>query len=110
MNDFTRSTSSRDPVTTPPSKSEWPPKYFVAECRTPSTPSLCGWVLSGVANVESISETMPHALATDATRSISTSFNVGFVGDSTYTTLVLSRIALSKPETSMASNQLTSTP
>ena len=38
-------------TTAPSSRSEWPPRYFVAECTTRSAPSSSGRWTSGVANV-----------------------------------------------------------
>ena len=57
------SASSRAAASTPAITSEWPLRYFVAECITMSAPSASGLVNSGVATVESTPSTAPAACA-----------------------------------------------
>src|SRR3546814_9475168 len=66
----------------PPTMSEWPLRYFVAECMTTSKPSSSGRWTQGVAKVLSQAARMPRLRAKVATASRSTSFSSGLVGRS----------------------------
>ncbi len=78
----TRSWRSGSRTTTaPPTTSEWPPRYFVAECTTASAPSSIGRCTIGVANVLSTATIAPRLRST--TPAMSTTFSSGFVGVST---------------------------
>ena len=90
------SASSASAVTaTPPTRSEWPLRYFVAECTTMSKPCSSGRCTQGEANVLSATARMPFARATSATIARSTSFKSGLDGVSTQIIFVLGLIAAS---------------
>ena len=82
-------------TTTPPTVSEWPPRYFVVECTAKSAPSASGCWLAGVAKVLSTATSgcAGAARATATTPSTSMTSSVGFVGVSTQTRRVSGRIA-----------------
>ena len=82
-------------TTTPPTVSEWPPRYFVVECTAKSAPSASGCWLAGVAKVLSTATSgcADAARATATTPSTSMTSSVGFVGVSTQTSRVSGRIA-----------------
>src|ERR1700733_10214645 len=64
VSNFEDDTLFRDVIsfvtTTPASKSLCPPRYFVAECMTKSTPHLNGSINGGGANVASTATTAPN--------------------------------------------------
>src|SRR5438876_780166 len=80
-------------ATTPPTTSEWPPRYFVLECTTTSAPRPSGCCRYGVAKVLSTTTRAPRSCASLATAAMSTTVSSGFVGVSTHTSFVSSRQA-----------------
>ena len=54
-----QNSSRRAVASAPAMTSEWPLRYFVAECMTISAPSASGRVSSGVATVESTASSAP---------------------------------------------------
>ncbi|MCY1291263.1 hypothetical protein D9M70_404460 [compost metagenome] len=58
-----RPISSFEPVTTPATTSEWPPRYLDAEWMTRSTPSEIGCWKIGLAQLLSMAVMMPWSLA-----------------------------------------------
>ena len=81
-----RSASSSDRVTmSPPTTSEWPPRYFVAEWSTRSAPSSSGRCRYGVAKVLSTTVIAPATAASRATALMSMTFMSGFDGVSIHT-------------------------
>ena len=88
--------SGRSPTTTmPPTMSEWPLRYLVAECMTMSKPCSSGRCTHGLAKVLSATAMMPCRLASAPTASRSISFSSGLVGDSIQNSRVSGRIAAS---------------
>ena len=81
----------------PPTTSEWPPRYFVVECRTTSAPSESGCCRYGVAKVLSTTTRAPTACAASAAARMSTRFSSGFVGDSSQTRRVCSSRCSAEP-------------
>ena len=82
-----RSASSSERVAMrPPTTSECPPRYFVAECSTRSAPSSSGRWRYGVANVLSTTVMAPTTAARRATALMSMTFMSGFDGVSIQTT------------------------
>ena len=65
--------SLRAKTSAPATTSEWPFRYFVAECMTTSAPSAIGFMSTGVGTVESTASTAPAVMG-DARR-------LGDVGD-----------------------------
>ncbi len=89
-----RSPSSASPTTaTPPTMSEWPFRYLVAECMTMSAPSSSGRCIQGVAKVLSTTTRMPRPRAAATTAAMSTSFSSGLVGVSIQSMRVFGPIA-----------------
>jgi len=60
--------------------SEWPLRYFVAECITTSAPSSIGRVNRGVAAVESTATSAPMERAISHAAAMSVMSHVGFAG------------------------------
>src|ERR1043165_10273396 len=89
--------SAFSPTTTiPPTMSECPFKYFVAECTTRSQPNVKGCWIQGVAKVLSSTVINLCWRAIFTTCCISTNFNKGLVGDSIHNNLVSGFICLIK--------------
>ncbi|MNV68446.1 hypothetical protein D3C71_1612990 [compost metagenome] len=88
---------------TPPTMSEWPFRYLVAECMTTSAPRANGCWLHGVAKVLSTTRISLCALAILDRASMSASFISGLVGVSTHSIRVLSVIAASTAARSVRS-------
>ena len=91
-----RAASSRDSppmTTTPPTMSEWPFRYLVAECTTMSKPSSSGRCIQGLAKVLSATLMRSCSRAIFATAARSMSFSSGLLGVSTQSILVSGRIA-----------------
>ena len=84
-------------ATKPPTTSEWPPRYFVVECRTTSAPSASGCWRYGVANVLSTTTSAPTACAASAAARMSTRLSNGFVGVSSQTSFVRSSTCSARP-------------
>ena len=79
------SRSSRRVASRPLITSEWPERYFVAECMTTSAPSSSGRWMNGVAKVLSTTVSAPAVAAMRATALMSTTLRSGLVGVSTQT-------------------------
>jgi hypothetical protein len=60
----------------------WPPRYFVAECRTRSAPRARAFWLRGVAKVPSMQTKAPFLWQSSETSLMSTHLRNGLVGDS----------------------------
>lgn len=60
----------------------WPPRYFVAECRTRSAPRKRAFWLRGVAKVPSMQTKAPFLWQSSETSLMSTHLRNGLVGDS----------------------------
>ena len=94
----------------PASTSECPPKYFVAECTTRSTPrSRARWI-GGGAKVPSKIVVAPAALAAATTARTSTTRSVGLIGDSKTTSFAGRCSCQSKPGRSSAEKRSTVMP
>src|SRR5215831_12173026 len=87
----TASTMSREPRAAPAMRSLWPPRYFVAEWTTTSTPHSSGRWLYGVAKVPSITVLTRCRRPISAKRSRSSTRLYGLVGDSLTSTRVAGR-------------------
>ena len=99
--------SAFSPTTsTPPTMSEWPFRYLVAECMTMSKPCSIGRCTQGLAKVLSQTVMMPRLRAAAASAERSTSFSSGLVGVSTQSMRVSGRIAASKAAVSVRSTKL----
>ena len=81
-------------TTIPPSTSQWPPKYFVVECRTRSAPRSSGRCSVG-AQVLSQTQIAPPRGRFSATAARSTIFNSGLDGVSIQASFVFARSAFS---------------
>ena len=88
-----QSLSSRAVASTPAITSEWPLRYFVAECITMSAPSDSGRVNTGVAAVESIASFAPALCAISATAAMSVMPHSGLDGVSIQMSFVSGYIA-----------------
>ncbi len=89
-----RSPNSASAATaTPPTRSEWPPMYFVAECMTIPKPNSIGRCKAGLANVLSATAITPCSRAICPTAARSMIFNSGFDGVSTHSMRVFGRMA-----------------
>jgi hypothetical protein len=88
----------------PAMRSEWPFRYFVAECMTRSAPNSIGRDSTGVATVESTASRAPAACAISAAAARSVMSHSGLAGVSAQTIFVLpGRIArLSAPRSVMS--------
>jgi hypothetical protein len=84
--------------------------YFVTLCTTTSAPSSRGRWSAGVANVLSTTTRTPAACAVAAAAARSTIRSHGFVGVSTHTYLVVSRIAPASASGSVRSHTVTCRP
>ncbi len=69
-------------VATPHSRSEWPPRCFVADCTETSAPTARGCWASGPASVLSTARIEPDRRAVAAMRRRSMTSSIGFEGDS----------------------------
>mmetsp|Transcript_2805 Transcript_2805/g.6258 ORF Transcript_2805/g.6258 Transcript_2805/m.6258 type:complete len:319 (+) Transcript_2805:350-1306(+) len=87
------SAKEEDATSAPPTTSECPFRYLVAECMTTCAPSVIGCESAGVAAVLSTASTAPISSAISAMAAISVTPHVGFAGDSTQISLVLGRTA-----------------
>ena len=106
--EYSQSTSSAAPATTPRVASLCPAMAFVAECTTRSTPWSSGRWISGVAKVESTTVIGP-AMAPTSSRS--TMSRRGLAGVSAMTSVVLPGMtAAAKAPGSVASTKVTSMP
>ena len=95
----------------PASTSEWPFRYFVAECMTMSAPCSSGRVSTGVAQVESTASLAPASCAASAAAAISVTPHIGLDGVSIQTSLVLpGRMAARSALASSASANVVSMP
>ena len=83
-----QSASSRAAQRAPAITSEWPFRYFVAECMTRSAPSAIGCVRTGVAHVESTATAAPASFATALAAAMSVMSHVGLAGVSIQTSRV----------------------
>src|SRR5678816_3165512 len=72
-------------TTTPPTMSEWPLRYFVAECSTRSAPYSSGRCRIGEQNVLSTTKIKPCLRANAPTFARSTTVSIGLVGVSAQT-------------------------
>ncbi len=82
----------------PPTTSEWPPRYLVAECTTTSAPCSKGRWSAGVAKVLSTTRIAPWAWATSAIAVMSRQVSSGLVGVSSHTIVASSgQLASSLP-------------
>ena len=106
----TPSIMPRLPATTPAIRSEWPPRYLVAEWITASTPCSAARRLIGVAKVTSAARIAPASSAARRAGSMSNTFKVGLVGSSISTTLVRGRSAARQAATSEGSTKVVSMP
>ena len=97
-------------ISAPPTTSEWPPRYFVAECVTKSAPNPMGCCRYGEANVLSTTSQAPASWVILATASRSTTRRSGLVGVSTQTTRVSSRTAFFTASRSVVSTTSYSSP
>ena len=88
-------------IKTPCTTSEWPPKYFVAECNTISAPNLIGFCKYGDANVLSTTNNKLCFLANCEKASMSMMFNNGLVGVSIHNIFVFAFINASAALTSL---------
>ena len=88
--DLTRchSAESSRVVSVPAITSEWPFRYFVAECMTMSAPSSSGRVSTGVAAVESTATDAPAACAISQLAAMSVIDHSGLAGVSIQTSRV----------------------
>ncbi|MNI62854.1 hypothetical protein D3C73_1181890 [compost metagenome] len=103
--------SALSPTTTmPPTMSEWPLRYLVAECSTRSAPSSSGRCSIGEAKVLSTTTIRPWRLAMAATAAMSTIFSIGLVGVSIHTIFVFDVIDASNAARSVRSTKLKSSP
>ena len=75
----------------PATTSEWPLRYFVAECRTRSAPSASGCVSTGVDTVESTARSAPPSWAMRAAAAMSVMVQRGLDGVSIQTRLRAAR-------------------
>ena len=75
-----RSSSFVPTTATPPTMSEWPLRYLVAECMTICAPNAIGCVSRGVATVESTATIAPTSRAIALAAAMSVMSQVGFAG------------------------------
>ena len=95
-------------VSAPATTSEWPLRYFVAECMTRSAPSVSGRVSTGVATVESTATAAPAACAMSQVAAMSVIVHSGLAGVSIHTSLVMPARA-ARRTTSGSAMSMTST-
>ncbi len=81
--------SSARVTSAPATRSEWPLRYFVAECITISAPNSKGRVNTGVATVESTASFAPAFFAISAVAARSVIVHSGLAGVSTQISFVL---------------------
>ena len=84
--------------------------YFVVECRTRSAPCASGFCRYGLANVLSTTASAFPLCAISESAAMSTTFIVGFDGDSIHTTFVLLRIARRTASSRRMSTGVSATP
>ena len=94
----------------PPTMSEWPLRYLVAECMTMCAPRSSGRCSIGDENVLSTASRMPRLRANSARRAISTIFSSGLVGVSHQINFVFGVTAASSAAMSLRSTKLKSSP
>jgi hypothetical protein len=86
--------------------SEWPPRYFVAECTTSEAPHCSGRQTAGEANVLSTTNGTPASRQTAPMAGRSETAVVGLAIVSAQTTAVSSRIAERTASTSVPSTNV----
>ena len=104
-----KNSSSLFATTIPPRTSQWPPKYFVVECRIRSAPTSNGRCSTG-AHVLSQTKIVPAPCAISASASRSTTFSNGLEGVSAQASFVFGRNAFLTAARSLMSTKSASSP